>query len=239
LPAAKSGVGAYVNYVKPGNRITAGVRNVTWFSVGVMGSYDYELSESSILRLGFGASLLHYNDQYNANSIGSGGGASVGERLPGQTFKPALDVGILFEKGRFYLGFSVKQFNEPEFRLWDGGGAAKIQRKAFLSGGTEFYFGDFLAFRPSFILADYGGGTGGFFRSWRSDINVLMSYKDKFFWALGGKLNNPDYIMSLMIGGRFAKKFQANLAYDLKKSSSPAGKQIELSLGYFLSFDDE
>lgn len=240
-PSLKSGFGFALQYHKFDDIFYNGLQqqiptNKRLFNMGLLYSYMFEVGEVSVLKLGLGASLLHFkSDEIYYSSPSSVSVVAVNER----TFKPSFDVGLSATLLNFYIGVSVKYFNEPKFKFYEPGLESTFSRSSYITAGYRLpLLQDRLIIRPSIMVNplsrnngnSFGNNGGTFF-----DASVLFSYKDIAFAGTSYKLNDDPFYLSLLVGARLNKTYQFTFSYHLPKKSFTEGySRYEASIGLYL-----
>ncbi len=167
---------------------------------GLQGSFDFDLGESGIGRVGLTGALLYHNSDIIANNSASTGGAV-------RKVFPSLDVGIIAIYGNFEFGMSMVNSAEPSFGvntgLSTGGGGVgtggglggqnnqtTFRRTSFLTMLYNWELTQTLSLHPQFLLR-LGNGQlnaaanpqgGGLNLSGVSlDLTMLVNYYDLLF----------------------------------------------------------
>lgn len=239
-PSLKSGFGFALQYHKFDDSFYGGTQlyptNKRLLNIGLMYSYMFEVGEISILKLGLGASLLHFksDETYIVQFPAPQPSVLLNER----TFKPAFDVGLSANILDFYVGVSVKYFNEPKFKFFEPGTENVFYRNAYIVAGYKWaLLQNRLIIRPSVMVnaltrSNNFGNTGGgaFF-----DASLLFSYKDITFAGTSYKVNDDPFFLSFLAGVRLKKTSQFTFSYHLPKNSATKGyTRFEAGISFFL-----
>jgi len=239
-PSLKSGFGFALQYHKFDDNFYGGTQlyptNKRLLNMGLLYSYMFEVGEISVLKLGLGASLLHFksDEVFSVQVPAPQPTVALNER----TFKPAFDIGISANILDFYVGVSVKYFNEPKFKFFEPGTESTFFRNSYITAGYKWaLLQNRLIIRPAVMLNalarnnNFGNTGGGVF----FDASVLFSYKDIAFAGTSYKVNDDPFFMSFLAGVRLKKTSQFTFSYHLPKNSAAKGyTRFEAGIGFFL-----
>jgi len=199
-------------------------RDVTNFSrrgdirqmmAGLQGSFDFDVGENGIGRVGLTGALLYHNNDLLSASV------PAGDQNLRKVF-PSLDIGIIMIYGNFEMGMSVTNSNQPKFGLPNvsttGGGGVTVGTGGVSTGGagTTFKRSSYVTFlynwkvvetlslHPQVLvrlgdgqLSGSGGGNGGINGTGNNnnfrlnglslDLAMLINYYDLAFLGLSYK----------------------------------------------------
>ncbi|HRI29693.1 MAG TPA: PorP/SprF family type IX secretion system membrane protein [Chitinophagales bacterium] len=239
VPSLKSGIGINFQYHKFDDTYVNQAQerlptNKRQMNIGLMYSYMFEVGEISVLRIGLGASLLHYrNTPFVFQGPSPQPIVPVNERF----FKPSFDIGLSANVKDFYGGIAVKYFNEPRFKFAEPGAEDIIRRNAYIHAGYRLgLLQDMLVLRPAVMVNPLSTGSGfGQGSQPYVDLSLLASFKDFLFAGATYKINDDPFNLSLLGGIRVGNTAQINASYHFPKKNTPDGNtRFEVSLALFL-----
>jgi len=248
IPSLKSGIGLTMQYHKFDDTYLVGAgasqqtfpTNKRLLNLGLIYSYMFEVGEISKLKIGLGASLLHFKtDQIQTfQGPSSQPVLAANERF----FKPSFDIGLSATILDFYAGLAVKYFNQPSFKFYEPGMENIFYRSAYIYAGYRWgILEDKLVLRPAVMVNPLARNTGGFGAGSDPyvDLSLLVSYNDIVFAGTSYKINDDPFFLSLIVGTRLGKVFQTTFSYHLPKKNTVDGfSRLEASLGFFLQSQD-
>jgi hypothetical protein len=245
IPSLNSGIGLVMQYHKFDDTYIVGAgasqqtfpTNKRLLNLGLIYSYKFEVGDISVLKLGLGASLLHFKSDQIQPSQGPSSQPiqAVNER----TFKPSFDIGLSANILDFYAGLAIKYFNQPRFKFFEPGMENIFYRSAYIHAGYRWaLLQDKLVLRPAVMVNPLATQNSGGFGTGSQpfvDLSLLVSYKDIVFAGTSYKINDDPFFLSLLLGARLGKVFQTTLSYHLPKKNTIDGySRLEASLGFFL-----
>ncbi len=181
---------------------------------------------------GFFSSTIRYDEFFPVNpdpTIPSAGNENQGS--------PNVSVGLLYDRGSFYLGLSSRNLNEPGFDFGDGSLANRLENHHYVLAGYRINTFAQLTVEPSILVKSIA------LNNFSYDISVIGTYNKKISLGLayrgeesasvllGYSLLRDNslrlgYAFDLVVGGLEAKSPSSHefmLTYNLPQVS----KQIE------------
>ena len=196
-------------------------------------AFRVQLSATAKLSLGFAAGVIQYSLD----------GTKLNPLIPDpsipttgmSTILPDAKAGLFFQTERFYTGFSAASLIPFKNDL-----VQMPARQYFLTSGYVFDIGEYLKFKPSFLIKEnFEGPTN-------VDFNAFFLIKD-LLW-LGGSyrrgyhlLEKPAFDQGYYLNNAWAgiaelyvsQKFRAGYSYDVSLSAMRGFASHEISLGYY------
>lgn len=143
----------------------------------------------------------------------------------------ALDfgIGVLIDRGDYFLGLSSKHLNQPSFDFGDGTYANQLQNHTYLLFGYRIRPIGQLRIEPSLLVKSVG------FNNFSYDLSVMATHQNRINAGLAYRLQES---ASLIIGYSLLKDNSLRLGYafDLVTSglNAKSGSSHELLLRYTL-----
>ena len=191
--------------------------------IGLMVNTDQDFfNETSNFRFAYA-----YRTNWKNGDLGIGayfGG--IQSVLDGSKFKPenpndpllinskatalAIDAGfgLHYISDRLYVNLSGNRLNNPKIRYNTGNAALTYQRNIFLSTGYTIPLGDIWSITPSTLIKKN-------LSAFQADVNVLATYKGKFWSGLG--YSSGDAVVALF-GANLGKHLRLGYSYDYNLS---------------------
>ncbi len=232
------------------------------FQFGLQGSFDFDLGEKGIGRVGLtGALLYHDSDRIRATTTVGGTNA--------RKFFPSLDIGIIAIYGDFEFGMSVVNSNQPNFGVQTqtsgtGGGTGQntgnrtstFLRAYYLNLLYDWKLNDVISLQPQTIIrigdsvgantvgsSQTGGGVN--LSGVNIDMSLLANYYDLILlgFSYKPKLSTSqaflyrNYWATVMAGVRIGQGYQVSFSWDLVRSEitdKSRYRKFEIGFGAFL-----
>jgi type IX secretion system PorP/SprF family membrane protein len=194
---------------------------------GLNFSYAYHLKVTEDIKLSMAVSggILQWGIDGNKLTLHDDGDQQLLTTYQ-TTIVPDFGTGLyLYQKNKFYLGFSVPQIYQAQIKLYKGAYKnSKIVQQYNLNGGYTFELNDDFKVEPSFLLKyEYPAPP-------KLDIGVRGIYKDQIW--LGAAYRTNDAI-SAIVGYVYQDYLMIGYSYDIttSKIQKYAGGTHEVMLG--------
>ena len=236
----------------PINRISSAVGlSVVNDMMGAQRSTSFMLSYAYRLKrkwgdLAFGASIGAYQKAIDGTKLRSPEGTYTGgidhqDGLIPDTkvsgLAPEMQVGIFYTGYNIYAGISVNNLlsSKIKFSAPSGNSEIKFARAYIFSAGYNIELSRAFNLLPNLQFKND-------INNFQTDINVILSYKDKINGGLGFRGNNKNNIdaFSLMLGFKFFKRLRIGYSYDVSISTLNVANSgsHEVFLKYELAIKD-
>lgn len=87
--------------------------------------------------------------------------------------KPQASIGLLYERGNFYLGLSSRHLNEPDFDFGSGSLANQLENHNYLMAGYKINTFAQLSVEPSMLVKSVG------LNNFSYDFSVIGTYNKR------------------------------------------------------------
>lgn len=136
--------------------------------------------------------------------------------------QPTVGVGILYNRNRFYVGFSNTNLIGSTFSSTEN---LNLESPTYLYGGVRLYATRFKNWqiKPNFLVK-YVSDT-----PFQLDSNITVNYQNKIEFGLGYRTDNSVNVSTVL---RSAKQFKFLVNYNIAFSDNPIDNSLGLLLQY-------
>tara|TARA_R110000868_G_scaffold332060_2_gene593060 strand:+ start:51713 stop:52654 length:942 start_codon:yes stop_codon:yes gene_type:complete len=118
--------------------------------------------------------------------------------------KPQASIGLLYERGNFYLGLSSRHLNEPDFDFGSGSLANQLENHNYLMAGYKINTFAQLSVEPSMLVKSVG------LNNFSYDFSVIGTYNKKVSLGMAYRLEES---ASVLVGYSLLKDNSLRLGY--------------------------